>query len=254
MDNVTSFTTNIPVYQIFEIESDDEEVDEKPLPRSALTYGDLKLISNNRMLTDTIINAAQNIIHLQHPSIAGLQDTLLGQSFYSKDAKDQQSFRFKELPDQPFVQVLHDGNIHWLAISTINCLPGEVFIMDSMFRGKINHHVQRQICSIMHCSMNTIKATVLPLQQQTNGIDCGLYALAFIVYLLENNKYPTEVSFDQNQMRNHLLKSFESNQISGFPISSSKKVKRNKKKEMSMELFCSCRMIWVESDNNILGK
>ena len=95
----------------------------------------------------------------------------------------------------------------------------------------------------MHFSMNTIKATVLPLQQQTNGIDCGLYALAFIVYLLENNKYPTEVSFDQNQMRNHLLISFESNQISGFPISSSKKVKRNKKKEMSMELFCSCRMI-----------
>ena len=105
----------------------------------------------------------------------------------------------------------------------MNCLPGDVSIMDSMFRGKVNHHVQQQICSIMHCSMNTIKATVLPLQKQTNGIECGLYALAFIVYLLENNKYPTEVSFNQNQMRNHLLKSFESNQISGFPISSTKK-------------------------------
>ena len=137
MDNITSFTKNISVLPIFEIESDDEEVDEKPSPRSALTYGDLKLISNHRMLTDTNINAAQNIIYLQHLNIAGLQDTLLGQSFHSKDAKDQQSFRFKELPDQPFVQVLHDGNIHWLAISTINCLPGEIFIIDSMFRGKI---------------------------------------------------------------------------------------------------------------------
>ena len=88
-----------------------------------LTYGDLKLVSNNRILTDTIINAAQNIIHLQHPSIAGLQDILHGQSLHSKDSKDQQSFCFKELPDQqnfcfkelpdqPFVQVLHDGNIH----------------------------------------------------------------------------------------------------------------------------------------------
>ena len=95
MDNVTSFTTNIPVHQILGIKSDDDEVDEKPLPRSAVTYGDLKLISNNRMLTDTIINTAQNIIHLQHPSIAGLQETLLGQSFPSKDPKDQQSFRFK---------------------------------------------------------------------------------------------------------------------------------------------------------------
>ena len=39
MDNVASFTTNISVYQIFEIESD-EDVDEKPVPRSALTYAD----------------------------------------------------------------------------------------------------------------------------------------------------------------------------------------------------------------------
>ena len=85
-DNVTSFTKSIPVYQIFEIESDDEEVDKKPLPRSALTYGNLKLMRNNLMLSDTIINLAQNIIHLQYPSIAGLQDTLLGQSFHSEDA------------------------------------------------------------------------------------------------------------------------------------------------------------------------
>ena len=125
--------------------------------------------------------------------------------------------------------------------------------MDSMFRGKFNHYAQWQICSIMHCSMNTIKATVLPFQQQTDGIDCGLYALAFIVHLLENDKYTTEVSFEQSQMQNHLLKSFESNQISGFHISSSKKVKRNKMKEMSMELFWF-ELIWVESDNNILGK
>ena len=53
-------------------------------------------------------------------------------------------------------------------------------------------------------------------------------------------------------MQNHLLKLFESNQISRFSISSSKKIKRNKMKEMSMELFRSSQMIWVESDNNIL--
>ena len=63
----------------------------------------------------------------------------------------------------------------------------------------------------MHCGMDTIKDTVLLLQHQTNGVYCGFCVLAFIVYSLENNKYPTEVSFDQKQMRNHLLKSFESN-------------------------------------------
>ena len=87
MNNFTSFTTIILVLKIFEIKSDDEEVDEKPSLRLALTYGDLKLISNHRILTDTIINAAQNIIDLQNPNIDGLQDTLLARSFHSKDAK-----------------------------------------------------------------------------------------------------------------------------------------------------------------------
>ena len=68
---------------------------------------------------------------------------------------------------------------------------------------------------------------VLPFKQHTNDIDSGLYTLAFIVYLLENDKYPTEVSFDQSQIQTYLLKWFESNQISGSPISSSKKDKRN---------------------------
>ena len=123
MDNVTSFTTNIPVLQIYKIESDDEEADNKPLPCLALMYGELNLISNHVMFTGRIINGAQNI-QLQHPNIAGLQNTLLGQSFYSKGAKDQKSFCFKKLFDQPFLQVFHNGNIYWLTISTINCLPG----------------------------------------------------------------------------------------------------------------------------------
>ena len=116
--NVTSFITNILLLQIFKIESDDEG-GEKPSPRFARTYGDLKLISNHPMLTDTIINSAQHIIHLQHSNIAGLQDTLLSQSFHSKDVKDQKSFHFKKLFDQPFVQVLHDGIGKQLIRSTV---------------------------------------------------------------------------------------------------------------------------------------
>ena len=93
-------------------------------------YGDLKVISNHQMMAGTIINVAQNIICLQHQNIAVLQDTLLGQSFHSQDAKGQISFLFKELPDKPFVQALHDGNVQWLAVSTINCLPDEISIME----------------------------------------------------------------------------------------------------------------------------
>ena len=245
MDGVTSFTTDIPVIDIFDDGEgdDDEPKDERATsPRSLLTFGDLKLISNKRMLNDSVINAVQSILHKQYPDIGGFQDTILGQTL-----------NFDVYQNQPFVQVLHDGNIHWVAVSTINSLPGQIFVMDSMFKGRISYHIQRQICSIMHCPLNRINAIIIPVQQQTNGIDCGIYALAFIQYLLEHKQYPTEVSFDQQQMRNHLLRSLKENKISKFPATN-KKVKMSKRKEIFLEIYCTCRMIWVESDKNIFGK
>ena len=58
MDCITSFTIDIPVTDIFE---DDEDDDDEPKdqgaisPRSLLTFDDRKLISNKRMLNDSVI-------------------------------------------------------------------------------------------------------------------------------------------------------------------------------------------------------
>ena len=234
IDGKTSFTTTIPVLQVFD---SDDSADETPSPRCLLQYGDLKLISNKRMLNDNVINAVQKMLHTQYPDIDGLQDTILGQTL------NYEIYRSK-----PFVQILHDGNIHWLAISTINCSPGKVMVMDSMFKGRMNHHVQRQICAIMHCLLDKITPTALPVQQQTNGVDCVVNALAFVQYLMENKKYPTDVSFDQTQMRNHLLKALKENKLSTFP-SGVNRVKKNKRKEIPLMIHCICRMIWAEYRN-----
>jgi len=53
-----------------------------------------------------------------------------------------------------------------------------------MWHGRIKLHIQRQICAIMHCELDQITEVALPVQQQTNGVDCGIYALANIIYLL----------------------------------------------------------------------
>lgn len=79
---------------------------------------ELSVISNYKMLTDMSINCAQNILHETFPSIAGLEETTI-------------------------------GCIHWVCVSNIGCKKGEINYYDSLYHGKINPHVQKQIASLL---------------------------------------------------------------------------------------------------------
>ena len=50
------------------------------------------------------------MIKAQYPIINGLQDPVLGQTL-----------NFNVFKSNPFVQILHDGNLHWVTISTYGC-------------------------------------------------------------------------------------------------------------------------------------
>ena len=108
-------------------------------PRVNLTVGDLSDLSHNRMLNDNIIQTFQQMLKIQYREANGHQDPVLGQAL-----------SFAVYQTTRFVQVLHDGSLHWIAISTYNCKEGEVFLMDSMFRGRVAHQTKRQICSILN--------------------------------------------------------------------------------------------------------
>ena len=92
-----------------------------------------------------------------------------------------------------------------------------------------------------------------PVQQQSNTIDCGAFALAFIHYILSEKKTPVEVNFDTSKMRTHLLHCLVENELSQFPRSD-----RNHRKcihkTISIALFCNCRMPWAKSDNRLFDK
>ena len=49
----------------------------------------------------------------------------------------------------PFVQVLHNGRMHWVATSTFGCNQDESYLKDSLFNGRIAEHTKKQICSIV---------------------------------------------------------------------------------------------------------
>ena len=123
-------------------------------PRVNLTVGDLSDLSHNRMLYDNIIQTFQQMLKIQYPDANGLQDPVLGQAL-----------SFAVYQTTPFVQVLHDGSLHWIAISTYNCKKGEAFLMDSMFHGRVAHQTKRQICSILNSDKKELKIVALPVQQ-----------------------------------------------------------------------------------------
>lgn len=82
----------------------------------------------------------------------GLQDSLLGQNSQFNVVR------------APFVQVLHDGESHWVAISTFGCGEGEVVLIDSLFRGQMTNYLKQQICLILNCSRDSIIVKAIPVQ------------------------------------------------------------------------------------------
>ena len=95
----------------------------------------------------------------------------------------------------PFAQVLHDGRMHWAAIRTYGCDLGKIYLMDSLLNGRIAEHKKKQICSILNCAVVKIKNNVLPVQQQSNGVDCGIYTLAFCFDILSKRTNPMNIFF-----------------------------------------------------------
>ena len=108
----------------------------------------------------------------------------------------------------PLVQLLHDESLHWISISTYNCKEGDVFLIDSMFRGRVAHQTKRQICSILSSNKKELKIVALPVLQQSNAIDCGAFVHSF----------PAEINIDTYKIRTHLLYCLVEHELSQFSV------------------------------------
>ncbi|XP_047124446.1 uncharacterized protein LOC105850359 isoform X2 [Hydra vulgaris] len=209
--------------------------------------GDLERndIEKGKMLNDNVIHFFQQLMSNQFNISIGLQDPIKGKVM-----------SFDICPSDPFVQILHDGNLHWICVTTYDCKPGEIYIFDSLFHGSISIATKRQICSILRCPKKKIVIKVLPIQQQTNGVDCGLYAIAWARQVLEANKIPpSTLMFEQSKMRIHLLNCILNNQLDVFPTAVTPSMfRRCVGKNFHIPLHCSCRMFWIVEDEHIFNR
>ena len=80
--------------------------------------------------------------------------------------------------------------------NTLDCQPGEAKYHDSMFKGKLTESVKNQICCITQFKGENIKIDIVAVQQQQYKFDCGVYAIAFMVSLV-NKKDLTSIPIDE---------------------------------------------------------
>ena len=168
-----------------------------------LTQADYDTIeSPTGWLDCTIIQQAHIYLKQVNPMIDGFQRTTLG------------PVRNFDVITSEFVQILHTGNQHWVCTSSVGCLPGTVNVYDSLFHDVIVDEVEQQVKDLM--ADKFVGIDIVPVQQQRNGSDCGVFSIAFatcIVYGLN----PGTAKFDVPQMRPHLSKCLRTGVITPFP-------------------------------------
>ena len=138
-----------------------------------------------------------------NPLLEGLQRPTLG------------SVRNFDVVSGEFVQILHTGSNHWVCISNIGCLPGKVHLYDSLFHDVISQEIEDQTNDLL--GGNLVSLEFVPVQQQTNDSDCGVFAIAFAVSLALGTD-PMHVTFDIQRMRLHLAACLKDKKLNMFPV------------------------------------
>ena len=174
-------------------------------------------ISKTSMLPDKHIQMAQELLHRQFPHIEGLMSPSIS------------TVRQFPVMRQEFVQVLHTGGLHWVTVSTIGCKGNnKVNLYDSLYHG-ISPQTEEQIASLLFVdNAEHIEVSIPPVVQQTNGTDCGVYAIAFATALC-NNLDPTSLKFNRRAIRDHLWQALQCGHLSMFPFEKRRPQDQNKR-------------------------
>ena len=145
-------------------------------------------MSPHGWLDGAIIHSAQVLLQKINPMIEGFQRPPLG------------PVRNFSVVSGEFVQLLHTGQDHWVCISSVGCPQGTVKLFDSLYHDIISQEVEDRVKDLSADSLQ--KLEYAPCQQQTNGSDCWVFAIAFQQGLVLGST-PQDMTFDFAKMRPH---------------------------------------------------
>ena len=113
-----------------------------------------------------------------------------------------------------FVQVLNVSNKHWILV--FRGKFGQIHIWDSLVTdGKYPKKVIKSLSRIANCHGSVLELRILPIQQQKNSTDCGIFAIAHAIEILHGENVENS-SFDVTLMHDHLLICLQLQKFSPF--------------------------------------
>ena len=115
------------------------------------------------------------------------------------------------------MQLLHTRHNHWVCVSSIGCIPGTVRLFDSLYHDIISQEVEDQVKDLV-LAESFQKLEYAPCQQQRNGSDYGVFAIAFATSLVFGSN-PQNLNFDITKMCPHLVACLQAGLMSQFPSS-----------------------------------
>jgi len=200
-------------------------------------------LHRGHLLNDIHIGAAQALLATQFPNIGGFRNTLC-----------QNSSSLKPFESDSTLQAIHVrlGHVdHWITMSTVDCMEGEVELFDSLQLSP-TLEVQMTIAKYLRSQTKSIKIKVVNVSIQSGSTDCGLYAIAMMTSIAHSED-PAKLVYNQQELRIHLMQCFEKEFMEKFPVSKKRKL-RNKRisKEIVCNIYCSCRLPDYEDGSKMI--
>ena len=187
------------------------------------------------------MNAAHKLLLRDYPLINGFQDTLLAPLYDAKRSQWQFSANKFESRTPPTTQLHYNGHHHWVA--SFQLKKGDpIIVLDSKYSG-VSTNLQIQLAQIYGSGTNKLEVKIPVINQQKNGLDCGVYAIANCIEFCENGYKDSKKQqwvYDSNSLRKHLLDCFENNKLLTFPKTKVARPSKINVIEMYIDINCPC--------------
>ena len=148
-----------------------------------------------------VIQSAQLLLKHINQNIQGFQTPTLG------------TVRQFDIMTGDFIQILHINGNHWVCMTSIDCPQGYVIVLDSL-HSPVSRELKQLAQDLLGPNFKGVRK--VRVQQQLNGSDCGIFAIAFATSLAYGQN-PVSVSFDIPRMRPHLENCLKSGAMIPFP-------------------------------------
>lgn len=187
-------------------------------------------MTKTNQLTSGQINQAQRILKPQYPEIGGLFCCTLGGSL-----------EFPKANGEKWLQVVHSGKDHFRLVAFGFSDPVKVLVYESLNKKNWhNEHILSCMSSLFQTPKKEMTYIFKTVQRQNNTYDCGIFAIAFAISLL-NGQDPTTIMYNSHMLRPDLQTCLEIGKLTLFPHSLKRSTRIVMDRQQTISVFCHCR-------------